>query len=147
MTNDDANRLYELIKFIREKNIIFPDVNQKDEYLVDSLTTKDSFILNVARGGRIKPKKCTYQIRTSDNSILFRIDIDGPSHPNPDNKDIPCPHLHIYKYEDNNYFENWAFPLLEKIPTDPDDLVQVFLDFLVFNKVENSPIIETRMEF
>ena len=147
MTSEDANRLYELIKFIREKHIMFPDINQKGEYHVDSLTSKDSFIFNVARGGRIKPNKCTYQIRTSDNSILFRIDLDGPAHPNPNGVDIQCPHLHVYKYDDDNYFENWAYPLLDKLPTNPEDLVQVFLDFLVFNKVQNSPIIETRMEF
>ena len=147
MNNDEMNELHKLLKHIKETNIIFPDMNQKGEYHVDSLTSSHKFIVNISRSSRIRPKKCTYQIRAEDNSVMFRVDIDGPAHPNPDGSNVPCPHIHIYDYKDGSYLENWAFPLGDRLPTNPDDLVQVFLDFLVFNNVQNSPIIISRMEF
>jgi hypothetical protein len=27
----------------------------------------------------------------------MRLDLDGPPHRNPDDQEIPCPHLHIYR--------------------------------------------------
>jgi hypothetical protein len=39
--------------------------------------------------------------------ILYRLDIDGAPHRNPDGQEIPCPHLHIYG---ENYGDKWAIP-------------------------------------
>jgi hypothetical protein len=35
----------------------------------------------------------------------MRLDLDGPTHRNPDGQEIPCPHLHIYR---EGYGDKWA---------------------------------------
>ena len=147
LNQEEVEKLYELIKIIKEDVIQFPDYGQKGKYEAESKTTRDVFVFNIVRGSKIKPKKCSYQISLESNEILFRIDLDGSPHPNPDGEIIPCPHIHVYKYDGTPYIENWAFPLNEKLPTNPDDLAQVFIDFLKYNNVENIPIIIPRMEF
>ncbi len=78
---------------------------------------------------------------------MFRIDIGGPPHQNPNGIDVPCPHIHVYKYDGTPHIENWAFPLEDKLPTCSDDLVQVFIDLLLYNNVENIPTIEDKITF
>lgn len=149
LTHDEVERIYALIKILKEDTLEFPDIGDKKQYSADSSSSFDSFVLNVSRGSSIKPKKCTYQIRTTQNDILFRIDIDGPAHPNPNGEDVPCPHLHIYKYNGTPYIENWAIPLHDEIPTNTNDLIQVFEDFLKYNKVKsaNKLVITSQIDF
>ena len=35
----------------------------------------------------------------------MRLDLDGPPHRNPDEAEIPCPHLHIYS---EGFGDKWA---------------------------------------
>jgi hypothetical protein len=74
---------------------------------------------------------------------LFRIDIEGPPHTNPDSTEVPCPHIHIYK---EGYDDKWAYPLASEINTNTDDLVQVLIDFLEYNNIHNPPKVVTQME-
>ncbi|WP_392391424.1 DUF6978 family protein [Neobacillus jeddahensis] len=50
--------------------------------------------MDVARG-RQQSQKATYQTRHHKSTILLRMDIEGPSHDNPDGEDVPC-HTFIF---------------------------------------------------
>jgi hypothetical protein len=63
-------------------------------------------MLDLARG-QIKLTKATYQNRARQAIVLMRLDLDGPPHRNPDDQEIPCPHLHFYR---EGYGDKWAIP-------------------------------------
>lgn len=50
--------------------------------------------------------------------VLYRLDIDGAPHRNPDGEEIPCPHLHVYR---EGYGDKWAVPApADKFPNTSD---------------------------
>lgn len=67
-------------------------------------------MLDVTRA-QIKLTKATYQNRARQAIILMRLDLDGPPHRNPDETEVPCPHLHVYR---EGFGDKWAMPA----PTD-----------------------------
>ena len=69
--------------------------------------------------------------------ILLRLDIDGPTHENPDGTEVACPHLHIYR---EGYGDKWAQPIPASF-TDPTNLVLVLMEFLQYCRVQNIPVI------
>ena len=71
--------------------------------------------------------------------ILFRLDIDGPPHENPDGTDVPCPHLHVYR---EGYADKWAFPIIPAQFSDTTDLHRSFIEFLHLCKVHDLPEIQ-----
>jgi hypothetical protein len=60
---------------------------------------------------QIKLTKATFQNRARAVIILYRLDIDGAPHRNPDDQEVPCPHLHVYR---EGFGDKWATPA----PTD-----------------------------
>lgn len=146
LDNKDIEQITSLIKIIKEREFIFPDPGGRGMMNAKSKTTQHEFVFNITRG-RHNPKQCSYLIRTVENDLLFRIDLEGPAHPNPNNEDVPCPHMHIYLHNGTSSPENWAFPLHEKIPVNADDLVEVLQKFLEYNNVEETPTIVTRLYF
>jgi hypothetical protein len=82
-------------------------------------------MLDVTRA-QIKLAKATYQNRARQVIILMRLDLDGPTHRNPDGVEIPCPHLHIYR---EGFGDKWASPA----PVDRyTNTVDLFLTLEVF---------------
>ncbi len=67
--------------------IIIPLVSK--DYRVD-------FLLDIERN-RINLLKGKYQNRVHSAIILLRLDFGGSPHKNPDDQEIPSPHLHIYR--------------------------------------------------
>jgi hypothetical protein len=67
---------------------------------------RENFFLDVTRA-QLKLTKATYQNRARQAIILMRLDLDGPPHRNPDDQEIPCPHLHIYR---EGFGDKWAIP-------------------------------------
>ena len=134
LTKEEANILISSLKhLLYEKNVlVFPEPGEKM-----LLNCKDgnnnNYIIDVSRG-RIKPSKGTYQTRHNKSTILIRVDIDGPPHDNPDGKEIPCPHIHIYR---EGFEDKWALPLHREISTNPQDLIQVLIDYFSYNNICN----------
>lgn len=123
--------------------IIFPPAGEEIKLDVNSVTTKDKFIIDINRKGQIKINRCTYQTRYQKSIVLLRLDVNGPPHTNPDGEVIPCPHLHIYR---EGYETRWAFPLHDKIDVkNPDDLIEILICFLEYNKINNIPHVREQM--
>ncbi len=99
---------------------------------------RENFILDVSRG-RIDLLKGTYQNRSRQVAVLIRLDFGGQPHRNPDDQEIPSPHLHVYR---EGYGDKWAVPVpVERFPN-TTDLWQLLQDFMRFCNVAEPPFIE-----
>ena len=95
-------------------------------------------MLDIARS-RIRLTKATYQNRARQVIILLRIDLDGPPHRNPDDQEIPCPHLHVYRA---GYGDKWAVPAPPDRYPDVRDLFSTLEAFMRQCNIAKPPRIE-----
>lgn len=130
----------------------FPSSGEILTIPIISIDERESFLIDVNRRGKIKLTKCTYQERYQEIIILFRLDIDGPAHPNPDvlsvplsylaphnGQIIPCPHLHMYV---EGFMDKWVIPTpADKFPN-TSDLYRTLYDFFSYCNVVELPIIQ-----
>lgn len=128
LPQQEADALLALEKhFIDDKPLTFPAFGGTLRFLLHSTDRREEFNLDVTRG-RISLTKITYQTRARKSVILVRLDIDGPPHRNPDDEEIPCPHLHVYR---EGFGEKWAIPMPDAFIgiDNPLDLLDAFMDF------------------
>lgn len=90
-----------------DKSWLFPAPGERLAIALASKDKRENFMLDITRA-QIKLTKATYQNRARQAVILMRLDIDGAPHRNPDDQEIPCPHLHVYR---EGYGDRWAFLL------------------------------------
>ena len=109
ITQQDADFFFEMEKFPEEeKEHQFPSSGQKLTIGFTSSDKRENFLFDIYRGS-IRITKITYQSRVRKAYILRRLDMNGPTHTNPEveavpfgflepynGKGIPTPHLHIY---------------------------------------------------
>ncbi len=119
ITQADADFFFEMEKFPEDgKEYNFPVSGEKLSIAFTSSNKRKNFLFDIYRGS-IKITKITYQSRVRKAYILRRLDIDGPTHTNPEvetvpfnflklynGKEIPTPHLHIYI---EGFGERWAY--------------------------------------
>lgn len=136
LTQVEADRLISLIKSLDSMNPIhLPDKGGMLQ-LNASSPENERFILDIRRG-RINISQATLQTRYNKSLPLIRLDIEGPSHTNPDSEIIPCPHIHIYR---EGYMDRWAYPVVtDKNFTDLNDLTLILYDFLKYNNINPIP--------
>ena len=105
-----------------------------------SANGREQFLLDLRAGG-LQLAKRTYQNRARKVVVLARLDSGGPPHRNPDDAEVPSPHLHLYK---EGYGDKWAFA----VPTGFADLAdprQTLNDFLRLCGVTEPPTIRWRL--
>ncbi len=103
-----------------------------------SANKRENFMLDISRG-RIDLLRGKYQNRARQVIVLVRLDFGGQPHRNPDDKEIPSPHLHIYR---EGFGDKWAFPVPSGHFPNLSDLWQTLNDFMVFCNIKEPPIIE-----
>ncbi len=102
---------------VDKKNWLFPGPGARLAIALASRDKRENFVLDITRA-QIKLTKATYQNRARQAIILMRLDLDGPLHRNPDDQEIPCPHLHIYR---EGYADKWAVPApIDRYPSSQD---------------------------
>jgi hypothetical protein len=70
--------------------------------------------------------------------VLARLDFGGSPHRNPDDQEVPCPHLHVYRA---GFGDKWAITVpADKFPH-MGDLWQTLQDFMKFCNVVDPPAI------
>jgi hypothetical protein len=108
ITQKDADFFFEMEKFPEEdKEYQFPSSGQKLTIAFSSSDKREIFLFDIYRGS-LCITKITYQNRVRKAFILRRLDLDGPTHVNPEaeaiplpflepynGKEIPTPHLHL----------------------------------------------------
>ena len=95
----------------------------------------EAFHLDISRG-RINLQKRKIQNRARSTIVLARIDFGGAPHRNPDDEEIPSPHIHLYREE---YGDRWAYPIAPEVFADTADHWQTLVDFLRYCNVTRPP--------
>ena len=148
----DADFFFEMEKFPEEeKEYRFPGSGQKLTIAFTSSNKRESFLFDIYRGS-VRITKITYQNRVRKAFILRRLDIDGPTHTNPEvdtvpfdflksynGKEIPTPHLHIYV---EGYDEKWAIPANDIFETQNKDIFEMMEQFFRYCNVKQMPDIK-----
>lgn len=95
----------------------------------------ESFHLDISRS-RINLAKGKVQNRARTTVVLARIDFGGAPHRNPDDEEIACPHVHLYR---EGYGDRWASPIDPEVFTAPSDHWRVLIDFMQFCNITQPP--------
>lgn len=113
-------------RFIDATDWTFPAAGQRIALDLISADKRENFMLDVTRS-QIKLTQATYQNRARKAIILMRLDLDGPPHRNPDETEIPCPHLHVYR---EGYGDKWAILAPRDRYADTQDLFSICEAFM-----------------
>jgi len=84
----------------------------------------------------IKLSKLMFQNRARTTAILVRLEIDGSPHRNPDDTEVPCPHIHLYR---EGFNDKWAFPVPSEHFRDLTDKYITLEDFMRFCHIVQPP--------
>lgn len=139
ITQAEADALIAMEKHcVDNKDCLFPEPGGRLAIALTSPDKRENFMLDITRA-QIKLTKATYQNRARQAIILMRLDIDGPPHRNPDDQEIPCPHLHIYR---EGYGDKWASPApVDRYPN-VQDLFSTFEAFMQHCNITEPPRID-----
>ena len=99
---------------------------------------REQFLLDISRG-RIDLLRGKYQNRARQVVVLVRLDFGGPPHRNPDDEEIPCPHLHVYR---EGHGDKWAVAVPADRFSNTSDLWGAREDFMRFCNITQPPHIE-----
>lgn len=99
---------------------------------------RERFNMDVSRSS-VKLTKLNHNLRVRTSIVLLRLDVDGPSHRNPDGVKIGGTHLHIYR---EGYGAAWAYEVDPKDFPNLNDLPGTLRDFMKYCNVVGAPSIE-----
>ncbi len=119
----------------------FPMAGNKIEVPLISTDKREHFSLDLSRG-TINLNKIKYQKRARQVIPLVRLDLGGPPHRNPDDKEVPSPHIHLYK---EGFGDKWAFPVSSSVFSNLSDHWQVLIDFLRYCNISKLPNIDKEL--
>ncbi|MPZ20391.1 MAG: hypothetical protein GEV06_21115 [Luteitalea sp.] len=136
LTQSDADALLAMEKHRIDDSIHeYPSLGGAVRVPLQSPDKRESFFLDITRS-QVKLTKGTYQNRARSVVILARLDFDGAPHRNPDDEEVPCPHLHLYR---EGYGDRWAVPLPSGRFSNPGDSWLLLLEFMQFVNVTAPP--------
>ena len=111
----------------------FPMGGQSLSLPLHSADRHENFLLDLRRG-HIDLQKIKMQNRGRQVVVLVRLDLGGAPHRNPDDEEIPAPHLG----------DKWAVPLPADRFRNPANMWATFEDFLRFCNITQPPHIQRR---
>jgi hypothetical protein len=120
-----------------DKEWRFPGPGQRLSIPLTSADKRENFMLDITRS-QLKLTKATYQNRARQVVILMRLDVDGPPHRNPDDEEVPCPHLHIYR---EGFGDKWAIPAPAARYASTHDLFSTLDAFMQHCNITQTPTI------
>ncbi|MCB2187071.1 MAG: hypothetical protein KQJ78_11680 [Deltaproteobacteria bacterium] len=139
LTQTEADALIVMEKHRVDTNrYAFPMMGQKVSMPLLSADKREQFMLDIYRG-QIDLLRGNYQNRARQVVVLVRLDFGGSPHRNPDDEEIPCPHLHLYR---EGYGDKWAMPIPVEHFSDINDRWDTLEDFMKYCNITQPPIIE-----
>ena len=139
LTQAEADALIAMEKHrINEDRSDFPMGGQALVLPLQSSDKREQFLLDLSRG-RIDLLKVKMQNRGRQVVVLVRLDLGGAPHRNPDDEEIPAPHLHVYR---EGYGDKWAIPIPADRFTATTDLWATLGEFMRFCSITQPPHIE-----
>jgi hypothetical protein len=139
LTQAEANSLLALEKHaVTSETYPFPEEGGSLVVPLVSADKREEFFLDISRGN-INLNRGKYQNRARENVVLARLDFGGRPHRNPDDEEIACPHLHLYR---EGFGDKWAIKApLDKFPN-VANLRQTLNEFMQFCNITKKPDIE-----
>ena len=139
LTQADADALLSMEKQkVDESVYMYPSLGGSLRVPLQSPDKREFFFLDVSRS-QITLTKGTYQNRARGVVILARLDFGGAPHRDPDDREVACPHLHVYR---EGFGDRWAVPLPAERFTDATDPWLLLLEFMQFVNVTDVPDIQ-----
>ena len=136
LTQSEADALIAMEKHREnDEEYEFPILGTMITIPVVSADKREHFLLDVRRG-RIDIAKATYQNRARIVVVLVRLDLAGAPHRNPDDTELLCPHLHLYR---EDYGAKWAFPVPPSF-ADLTDPWRTLEDFMRYCNITKPPL-------
>lgn len=135
LTQADADALLAMEKHkVDDSEHEYPSLGGGIRVPLQSPDKREFFFLDVSRG-QIKLTKGTYQNRARGVTVLARLDFGGAPHRNPDDKEIECPHLHLYR----EGYGDRAVPLPTGRFSETADPWLLLLEFMQFVNITVPP--------
>lgn len=142
LTQDEADALIALPKRrTEEKEYAYPHMGGKETIPLASQDGREKFKLDLYCG-KINLSKNTLQNRARRVVVLARLDVGGAPHRNPDEEEVPAPHLHIYRA---GYGDKWAIPAPVDIFGELGDTWQTLQDFMRYCNIVAPPNIRNQL--
>jgi hypothetical protein len=139
LTQAEANSLIAMEKHrVNEDLSDFPVGGQSLVLPLQSADRREQFSLDLSRG-RIDLLKVKMQNRARQVVVLVRLDLGGAPHRNPDDEEVPAPHIHVYR---EGYGHKWARPVPHEHFRSPEDVWVTLADFMRFCNITKPPQIE-----
>ena len=139
LSQSEADALLQMEKYrVDETRYDYPGLGGALRIPLLSSDRRENFSLDVTRS-QIYLEKGTYQNRARGVVILARLDFGGAPHRNPDDEEIACPHLHLYR---EGFGDRWAFPIPAARFTRLNDRFQTLLDFMRYVSITRPPQID-----
>lgn len=113
----------------------FPTEGESLILKLQSPDRREQFLLDISRG-KIYLLKVKMQCRCRQVVVLLRLDLSGAPHRNPDDEEIPGPHLHVYR---EGYGDKWAIPIPADRFRDISNVRVTYNDFLQFCNITQAP--------
>lgn len=136
LTQEQANHLIAIEKIMKERATIrWPSLGGKIAVGLTSHDRAEEFVVNATRS-YIKIGHLSLNARVKSVITLVRLEIDGSPHRNPDDIEMECPHIHLYR---EGYGTKWAFPLPDGVFTDLTNQVLTFQQFMAYFNVTDLP--------
>ncbi len=137
LSQQEADELFALEKHrVNDNEVMWPSMGSKASVPLESIDGREEFHLDVATSS-IKLSKFMLQNRARTVAILVRLEIDGAPHRNPDDVEIPCPHIHVFR---EGYNDKWAYPVPPEHFRDLSDRKKTVEDFMRFCNITVPPI-------
>ena len=136
LTQAEADSLLALgKKYVSPEPVYWPGSGSKISVDIVSIDEREAFLLDVSRAS-IKLERLVLQNRARVTAVLVRLDLHGPDHRNPDDTELPCPHIHLYR---EGYADKWAFPVPAEHFSDLANRQQTVSDFMQFCTIVQPP--------
>ena len=136
LSQAEADALLQLEKFrMTDDRVPLPDLGRKLSIELLSKDKREHFNLDMNRS-YVSLSKITLQTRGRVIVVLARLDIDGAPHRNPDDEELTCPHLHLYR---EGYGDKWAFPVPAEHFNNLSDRWQTLQDFMIYCRIVKPP--------
>ena len=139
LTQAEAAALIAMEKHrVNEDQSDFPMGGQSLVLPLQSPDKREHFLLDLSRG-RIDLLKVKMQNRARQVVVLVRLDMSGAPHRNPDDEEIPAPHLHVYR---EGFGDKWATPVPADHFSTTTDVWATLEEFNRFCNITKPPRIE-----
>jgi hypothetical protein len=136
LTQDEADALISMEKVrASDERWDYPSLGGVICVPLVSVDKRENFLLDVSRS-RIDLLKGKYQNRAREVVVLVRLDFGGSPHRNPDDEEIACPHLHVYREGSG---DKWATPIPKDKFRNIADLWQTLEDFMRYCTITKPP--------